>query len=190
MYLVSRGGERNYRFASAIRSFSRLLNCRLEPHRTICFISARIVGRARPSNARGSFRFFHSFHSFHCFHKETRLHPSDCKGFIHSAKKSALASPPESVVCALFHKTPGGYPPVAPNSFLFFPHPVNTRRTGTPATPFLSNAYFIFLWIPGGGALPPIRHPSEPQRRPRRNFVVILLTRASNRGGPIPFEDR
>src|SRR3984893_3322479 len=80
--------------------FPSSLTCPLVPRRTICFISARIVSRVSLSNTP------RSFHSFHSFHKKTRLHPSDCKGFIHSAKKkSVLASPSESAGCALFHKT-------------------------------------------------------------------------------------
>lgn len=114
----------------------------LAPSRTICFVSARIVSRVSLSNAPRSFR---SFHSFHSFHKKTHLHPADCKGFIHSAKKSVLVTPPESDVCALIYKMPSVYPTVAPNPFLFFPQPLNIERKETPATPFLSNAYFTVL---------------------------------------------
>jgi len=48
------------------------------------------------------------------------------------------------------------------NHFHLFPHPVNIQRTGTPANPFRSIAYFTILWTPRGwgtcAPLPPRSH--------------------------------
>jgi hypothetical protein len=116
--------------------------CPPEPRRTLCSISSRIISYVIPSNATLS---------FHSFHNKTPLHPSDCKSLIHFAKKSVLTSPSESIICALFHKTPGVCPTPVPNPFPFFPQRVNTHPTATPATLFFSRTYSRFSSHPGWG---------------------------------------
>ncbi len=66
-------------------------------------------------------------------------------------------------ICHSYKKHPGwGYLFSArhrfnkPRYFLFFPHTINMQRTGTPATPLLSNAYFTVLCIRTFSRIPSI----------------------------------
>jgi len=164
---VSRGGEKGVTALPPLFvHFPSNLTCPLEPHRTVRFIAARLVSRATSSNAHLS---------FHSFDKEAHLHPSDCKGFVHSAKKSVLASPPESRVCAPFHKTPGVYAnaKVTPNLFLLFPQAVNIERTQELPQPhsflLLTSQFSVFVLFRRSLSDPPhIRASALPVPQSRR----------------------
>ena len=96
-------------------------------------------------------------------------------------------------VCHSYRKHWGGgavqfsrYSSRQPKRFPLFPQPAIHARTGTPATPFLSSAYFTVPWIPGGGGHPLQTSPPHPEPIPHPISVVPIIAHASNGHGQDP----